>query len=215
MNSRNPAGTNALAQNAATGNDRSYIATAPLTRRDGPQRAMAPQRSAPQRSAPRSARRSRPACPHRAAYARSRERRDGPARPRRPSEPRRRPPSRSPVPAWRSRGAWREAPPCGGAPPAARPRRREGRRAPRGRDGAMASSARVSERRSAGAMSPPLFSLPEARHRFTVSSAGGRRFFSAAAARSRAAPVWSFGRSLPPPSPGPGPVPGRREGSAV
>eukprot|EP00076_Gallus_gallus_P037533 XP_025003071.1 THO complex subunit 1 isoform X3 [Gallus gallus] len=34
----------------------------------------------------------------------------------------------------------------------------------------MASSARVSERRSAGAMSPPLFSLPEARHRFTIST---------------------------------------------
>ncbi|OXB58407.1 hypothetical protein ASZ78_007775 [Callipepla squamata] len=34
----------------------------------------------------------------------------------------------------------------------------------------MASSARVAERRSAGAMSPPLFSLPEARHRFTIST---------------------------------------------
>ncbi|KAM6104305.1 THO complex subunit 1 isoform 1-T1 [Theristicus caerulescens] len=34
----------------------------------------------------------------------------------------------------------------------------------------MASSARAAERRSVGAMSPPLFSLPEARHRFTTSA---------------------------------------------
>ncbi|KAM9303517.1 THO complex subunit 1 isoform 3-T3 [Morus bassanus] len=34
----------------------------------------------------------------------------------------------------------------------------------------MASSARVAERRSVGAMSPPLFSLPEARLRFTTSA---------------------------------------------
>uniref|UniRef100_A0A669R0Y5 THO complex subunit 1 n=1 Tax=Phasianus colchicus TaxID=9054 RepID=A0A669R0Y5_PHACC len=131
---------------------------------------MARQRSPP-RSAPRSSRGSRPARSHRAAHARSRERRARSARPRRPSEPRRRRPSRSPSAAWRSRGARREAPPRGGAPPAARPRRREGKGAPRGRDGAMASSARVAERRSAGAMSPPLlFSLPEARHRFTIST---------------------------------------------
>lgn len=144
------------------------------------------------RSAQRSARGSRPACPQRATHARSQERRACPARPRPPSEPRRQRPSRSPSAAWRSSGARREAPSCGGAPPAARPRRREGKGVPRGRDGAMASSARVAERRSAGAMSPPLlFSLPEARHRFTVSSAGRRRFFSAAAARSLAAPVWS------------------------
>lgn len=87
----------------------------------------------------------------------------------------------------------------------------------------MASSARAAERRSVGAMSPPLFSLPEARLRFTVSPGGGLRLLSLAAARSRTeragdgvrAPVW--GSASPsacaaapgrvgPPLPGPGPA---------
>uniref|UniRef100_A0A8C2TCB7 Uncharacterized protein n=1 Tax=Coturnix japonica TaxID=93934 RepID=A0A8C2TCB7_COTJA len=132
-----------LPQNAVKGYGVPYIETALTALRAAMQLAKLRRRSAY---------RSRSSCPHRAAHALCRERRH-------PSQRR-----LSLALSWRLRGSLKAAPPCGGGGHrSARPRRREG-------DGSMASSARVSERRSAGAMSPPLFSLPEARHRFTIST---------------------------------------------